>query len=111
MCSSALKRQKDGPGSLENYSSRLNVSAHLGLASGHPRIRGGMLAFSLFNPPLFFPNTFYSLTKKLAYTRDEALNMGGKKKKQIILGYELPCSWDCWTAVAKMNNKRLTRGL
>lgn len=40
MCFGALKRQKDSPASFENYSGRLNVSAHLGLATGHPRISG-----------------------------------------------------------------------
>lgn len=36
---------------------------------------------------------------------------GIKQGVQIILGYELPYSWDCWTALAKMNNKHSTRGL
>lgn len=65
----------------------------------------GAAAFWKRSPSSLFLSPALFFDRKLGCTGDEALktSRGG----QIILGYELPCSWDRWTAAAEVNNKRV----
>lgn len=69
----------------------------------------GAAAFWKRSPSSLFLSPALFFDRKLGCTGDEALktSRGG----QIILGYELPCSWDRWTAAAEVNNKRVDSGV
>lgn len=81
-----IRRQRDAPAVSKQFHTKhgVTVTIHRGSASGHLRIKGGCTHKLCFHH-------FYSLTKKPQYARDKALTSLANKK-QIILGYQIPCS-------------------